>query len=314
MPDSSWSRDAASRAESALARLSPGGLVLWRQLRRWLVGVPSDPLPSRADPRVLTRMRVRTTRTQPLGVADLIDVLLVLAAVAADNDPLDAPIVDLWRSYIEGTIAGEERRHPLLEHWFMDPHGRILAKVVSSMRNYLRVGLYWWERSGIPRRWMLEAKGVSRARLARYLLTQFGGFRPAWSSHLPALPPNRHLTRDDFVASHVEMATLIRRTPEILGIASASWYYDPAIEDVSPHLAFAGEIVREGGGMIFEVKPDESTIESALASSADRRSFAKAGRYRPRLYARVWGRRAFLEWAARQQGWQMSMVLGGEAS
>jgi hypothetical protein len=182
------------------------------------------------------------------------------------------------------------------------------------MRNYLRVGLYWWERTGIPRRWMLEAGGISRIRLGRYLLTQFGGFRPVWSSHLPVLPPHRHLTRDDFVATHLEMAVLVRRMPEILGIASASWYYDPAIEEVSPNLAFAGDIVREGGGMIFEMKPDESTVESALASSAHRRAAVELGRYRPRRFARVWGRRAFLAWAVSQPGWQMSLALTGEAS
>lgn len=314
MPYQPWCLDATCRAESALAEISPGGLVLWRQLHRWLVGRPGDPVPPRGDIRVLTRTRIQSTRSQPPGVTDLLDALLVLAAVEADDEPRDAPILALWRPFIESTIAGDEGRHPLLDHWFIEPRGPILTKVLASMRTYIRIGLYYWERCGIPRRWMVEAKGIPRARLARYLLTQFGGFGPAWSTHLPELPPNRHLTREDFIATHLEMAAVMRRTPEILGIVSASWYYDPALEEVSPHLSFAGEVVREGGGILFEVRPDESTVESALARSAERRVAAKEGRYRPKRFARVWGRSAFLAWAERQPGWQMSLALEGIAS
>jgi hypothetical protein len=313
VPDSTWNNEAGARAETALAALSPEGLLLWRHLRRWLLGAPGDPLPSRADPRILTQTRIRATRTLPRGAAELIDVLLVLAALGADRDGRDASIHEIWRSFADATLAGEERRHPLLVHPDLQPSGRYLGRVLASMRSYLRIGLYWWERSGVPRRWLVEAKGISRARLASYLFTQVGGFKPVWSSHLPALPPNRHLTQEDFVASHLGIAVLMLHTTEVLGIASASWYYDPAIEEVTPHLAFAARIVRENGGILFEVRPDESTVEGSLGRSADRRRAAEEGRYRPRHFARIWGRAPFLAWAERQPGWQASLALAGEA-
>ncbi|HET9951625.1 MAG TPA: hypothetical protein VFS09_07520 [Candidatus Eisenbacteria bacterium] len=309
MPDRSWSGDLSGRAESALAALSPEGLVLWRQLRRWLLGAPGDPLPPRADPRVLTRTRIRVTRTLPYGAGDLLDILLFLAALEDGEEPNYETLAGLWRPYAEAILDGEELRHPLIDHAAIVPVTRPLASVVSSMRGYFHIGIYWWERSGIPRRWILQARGASRTKLARHLLTRFGGFRPVLSNHLPVLPPGMRFTEEAFVHAHVEIARLLRGAPDLLGLVSASWYYDPAVGDLSPHLAFLPRIVAENGGLLIEVPMDRDMREHALMGSRVRREAAEKGLYRVRNYARIWGRAPFLAWAERQQGWQMSMRM-----
>ncbi|HEU4333583.1 MAG TPA: hypothetical protein VFT32_03735, partial [Candidatus Eisenbacteria bacterium] len=84
---------------------------------------------------------------------------------------------------------------------------------------------------------------------------------------------------------------------------------DPALEGISPHLAFLHRIVTENGGIIFEIPEEPYTREHALVSSGTRRAAEAAGRYTPRNFARIWGRDTFLSWAERQQGWQIPLAI-----
>jgi len=309
MPDHEWIARARARAGEALHAISPDAAILARQLRRWLLGAPGDPLQGPRDPRVLTKTRIRATRTLPHGAAELIDALLFLHALDAEPEPRRDDLIDAWHPYIEAVLAGREAPNPTIEHARIPVRGRALSAVIASMRRYFRIGLYWWEETGIPRRWMLEARGSSRLRLARYVLTRLGGFKPIWSTHLPQLPSGTHLTEAAFRHAHLEAARLLEHAPEIRGIASASWYYDPAMEDVSPHMAFARRIVVEHGGLTFEVPLQPATRDQALAASRARRSAAERGLYQPRNIARVWGRDPFLAWAKRQEGWQLPLAI-----
>jgi hypothetical protein len=253
---------------------------------------------------------VRATRSLPLGAVDLLDVLLFLHAIDAEPELRRDDHLDLWRPYVEAVLSGTEGSNPTLAGDRIPASGRGLAAHLASLRAYFRVGVYWWERTGIPRRWIVQAEGASRLRLARYVLTQLGGFRPVWWSHLPQLPAGRHLTPDAFLHAHVEVARRLQHAPEIRGIASASWYYDPALHVVSPHLGFLRDTVAQNGGLLFEVPRDSMTREHALATSRARRGAAASGLYEPRNFARVWGRSPFLAWSERQEGWQLSMTIG----
>lgn len=309
MPDDRWIRTARDEATKALAALSPTGAQLERQVRRWLLGAPADPLRPRRDPRVLTRTRVRATRTLPHGASELLDVLIFLHAVDAESEPYRDDLLDAWRPYVDAILGGDEARNPTLEHPAIPVRGRGLSAVVASMKGFFRVGLYWWEQTGIPRRWLIQARGTQRARLARYVLTRVGGFKPIWSNHLPQLPPGRHFTEDAFLHAHLEAARLLRHAPAIIGIASASWYYDPSLEEISPHLAFLHRTVAANGGILFEIPAEPYTREHALSGSRARRAAEAAGRYTPRNFARIWGREMFLSWAERQQGWQIPLAI-----
>lgn len=309
MPDDRWIRTAREEAARSLEALSPEGALLERQLRRWLLGTPGDPRKPARDHRVLTRTRIRATRHLPHGVPELLDALLFLHALDAESEPRRDDLLDAWKPYVDAVLAGDETRDPMLEHPAIPVRGRALAAVVESMKRYFRIGLYWWEQTGIPRRWMIQARGTPRARLARYLLTRVGGFKPVWSNHLPQLPPGKHFTEDAFLHAHVEAARLLRHSPGILALASASWYYDPAMESVSPHLGFLHRTVTSNGGLVFEIPAEPYTREHALASSDARRAAEAAGRYTPRNFARIWGRDAFLSWAERQQGWQIPLAI-----
>lgn len=270
------------------------------------------PLRGRGDSTVvaaLTRERIAATRSLSADVADAIDALLVARSLESVAAPQRAPLIRAWLPFLKAVIEGVYAPNPAVHDPRMEQRSPALGPLFASMRTYFRVGLYWCERAGIPRRWILQAPGRQRIRLAQYIGTRLRGFKPIWQTHLPKQATGVHLTEREFVRSHLEIARALRREPSIRGIASSSWYYDPEIGAVSPHLGFIRELLEANGCFVFEIPCDEAMTQSALyASHARQRAYAE-GRYRPRDFARLWSRDALLRWAERQPGWQLEIAI-----
>jgi hypothetical protein len=66
---------------------------------------------------------------------------------------------------------------------------------------------------------------------------------------------------------------------------------------VSPRLRFLGEILDAGGCLRFELPTDEKVVTNALHASRSRRKAHAAGRYHPRAFGRLWGRKQILRWS-----------------
>jgi hypothetical protein len=179
------------------------------------------------------------------------------------------------------------------------------------MRLYFCVGLYWCERSGLPRRWFFETKGRDRLRFARYWMREVRALRPLYTTHLPPIEQGRHLTEEQFVSDHIEMARHMALEPRVRGLRSASWFYDPSVPKVSQHLAFIGSILDSGGCIRFQLPTPPSAIEDALGTSRRRREAYAAGTYRPRVFGRLWSRERFLRWAGAAE---LTRVLGANIS
>lgn len=274
------------------------------RMLRVLLAVPAD---RAADPAVvspITRDRIRVTRTHGSAVADLVDARLVLDVLGASDEPRRGDLLAIWAPYIEGAAAGAYTPNPALFQPPQPARSPAFRALLTTMHSYFRAGSWWCERSGIPRRWLLDARGVSRIRLARYIGTAMGGFRPVWQTHLGPLGAGEHLTEPFYVRSHLEIARALARHPSVRGIASSSWYNDPDLTPVSPRLAFVSRILAGNGCLCFEVPIDEAMRESALRTSRTRREAHERGAYTPRSYARLWGRADMLRWAAAQPDWQ----------
>lgn len=268
------------------------------------------PLRKRTDSTVaaLTRERIAATRALSPDVAEAIDAVLVARSLESAAAPERAPLIRAWLPYLKAVLDGVYAPNPAVYDPRME-RSALLGPLFASMRAYFRVGLYWCERAGIPRRWIVQAPGRQRIRLAQYIGIRLRGFKPIWQTHLPKQPEGVHLTEREFTRSHLEIARALRRQPGIRGIASSSWYYDPEIAAVSPHLGFIRELLEPNGCFVFEIPCDEGMSESALyASRARQRAYAE-GRYRPRSFARLWSRDALLGWAERQAGWQLEIAI-----
>ena len=281
------------------------------RIERMTEQLADAPLRKRTDSTVvaaLTRERIAATRTLSPDVAEAIDAVLVARSLESATAPERAPLIRAWLPYLKAVIDGVYAPNPAVYDPRME-RSALLGPLFASMRAYFRVGLYWCERAGIPRRWIVQAPGRQRIRLAQYVGIRLRGFKPIWQTHLPKQPEGVHLTEHEFVSSHLEIARALRRQPGIRGIASSSWYYDPEIADVSPHLGFIRELLETNGCFVFEIPCDEAMSESALYASRARQRAHAEGRYRPRAFARLWSRDALLRWAERQPGWQLEIAI-----
>lgn len=257
----------------------------------------------------LTRERIDATRVLSGETADAIDALLVARSLQETGGSEGERLLRAWLPYLSAVATGHFAPNPALLDPQMDRRSLDLRPLLASMRDYFRVGAFWCERNGIPRRWIVQVAGGQRIRLAQYVAVRLGGFKPIWQTHLPKQPLGVHLTRELFVRSHLEIARALRRQEHIRGIASSSWYYDPEIAAVSPNLSFIREILAPNGCFVFEIPCDEPMHQNAIYASRERQQAVAEGRYKPRAFARLWSRDAFLRWAESQPGWQLELAI-----
>jgi hypothetical protein len=279
------------------------------RILRALLAVPAG---KAADPRFIapiTRERILVSRTHGSALADLVDAHLVLDLLEVSEEPSRDDLLSIWGPFLEGVAASAYAPNPAIFTPRQPVHSVSFRAFAATMRSYFRAHLYWCERTGIPRRWLLNAHGVSRLRVAQHIAVGMGGFRPVWQTHLPPLPPGEHLLESAYVRSHLEIARALPRHPAIRGIASSSWYYDPDVAAVSPHLEYIPRLLAGNGCLCFEVPNDDAMRESALRTSRTRRIAHGRGEYTPRAYARLWSRAAILRWAEKQPGWQLALAV-----
>ena len=125
-----------------------------------------------------------------------------------------------------------------------------------------------------------------------------GGFRPYFEVHV------HKLYLDEFnEAGRNECyrccADLYALHPEVLGMIGGSWFYDPAVAAISPHLAYLRTVPQAGGARVLFVSHDAQAVANATATSSTRRALHAAGRYQPASWTLVWARRDQLAWSRR---------------
>jgi len=96
---------------------------------------------------------------------------------------------------------------------------------------------------------------------------------------------------------YVDVADLLEADPGRAGMISTSWFFDPALADVSPRLSYLIDIPRSGGAKIVRHKSTDFDVASATATSPTRRARYEAGEYAPVAYTFVWERSDLLKWA-----------------
>lgn len=95
------------------------------------------------------------------------------------------------------------------------------------------------------------------------------------------------------------IAALLVRHADVRGLVGTSWFYDPQLETVSPHLAYLRKRPLERGAFLVRNGTTDYDIRSATAKSATRKRLHDAGKYTPVSYTLLWPREALDEWARR---------------
>jgi hypothetical protein len=162
------------------------------------------------------------------------------------------------------------------------------------------VGLHHIEVGGVPRRLLFSGGGAQIWRAAS-LLAGAGGWAPFYVSHFThGIKPWAFLmayTPDALATWHRNAAECLRMNPRIRGLLATSWWYDPQLTRVAPHLSFLREGSLEHGAILLRAGSSAGARAYAVANSPERRRLYEAGEYLPVSYAVAWTRDALLKWA-----------------
>lgn len=170
-----------------------------------------------------------------------------------------------------------------------------LARVVTLRR--FPGGQFHWEVSGVPRSFFFKAGTSASFSLARFILGKTKGLFPFWEIHVNARRriPSAILEKEAD-ASYRSMAENLLHHPEIRGMMTASWLFDPRLGAVSPRLAWIHRNLAARGAGFFdiEVAPENAGF---LVGSQERQIAYRQGAYRPSTTLVLWPRSAILAWA-----------------
>lgn len=227
---------------------------------------------------------------------------LLACLLSAVRDALEAPLL--------ARLPARVRAHQLRQFARIAEHGEgflpyclldgdVFLKEfgLATLRLYAGASSVIDPRSGIGR--SLLFKGGALGLPARaWLIARAGGFKPYFEIHV------HKLYQDEFNEEGRNecyrcCADLYALHPEVLGMIAGSWFYDPAVEFISPHLGYLRKVPEAGGARVLFVSHDEQAVKNATATSEKRRALHAAGQYRPASWTLVWARRDQLAWSRR---------------
>lgn len=228
------------------------------------------------------------------GFADYL--LLVLASLIADFDRRFASsalgdafrpefVRNFSRMLTTALRAGHTQRARLDNDIFLKDLGigrMLLVPCVSHLM---------FRQSGVPRRAVLTSVGWgSRLRLLATVAAELGGFAPMIENHVhPAML--EHFNAEGRERCLRLVCALFEAWPDSRGLMGTSWYYDPALAAISPHLAYLHEVPAAQGAQFFDMGASAASTADATVRSAHRRSLLETGRYQPRAWMMLWAKK-----------------------
>ena len=104
------------------------------------------------------------------------------------------------------------------------------------------------------------------------------------------------LNLESLVGAQQREAEFVAQNPSLVGVCGVTWFFDPVVAEISPHLSYLRDQVFASGGELFAVGTDATTIAHATATSRTRRRLYDEGRYTPQKFLWVWRRAELLRW------------------
>ena len=152
--------------------------------------------------------------------------------------------------------------------------------------------------SGVPRSILFRGGLQQFVRCTRFFLLKGSGFRPWYESHWDRRLI-RSFTPPDYDQCYLRIAELLELNPAIKGMMGSSWWFDPALESISPNLTFLRKIPLDNGAQLFRVGTNAAATQTAIHLSVERKRLYDSGKYLPTTYLLAWARTDLLEWAHR---------------
>ena len=91
-------------------------------------------------------------------------------------------------------------------------------------------------------------------------------------------------------------AQILKVKKEVKGVFGATWFYDPAIERISPELYYIRKLIEKIGGEFFLVGSSEDDKKNAFFASNARKKSYEEGKYVPTSYMAIIKRDSLLRY------------------
>lgn len=98
--------------------------------------------------------------------------------------------------------------------------------------------------------------------------------------------------------SYLRVAELLSKRPDHRGLTGTSWYFDPQVTLISPHLSYLRNSLLERGAAFMRHTTGPEHVERATATSRTRSRLYREGKYIPVCYSLIWPRSELLAWAS----------------
>jgi hypothetical protein len=144
----------------------------------------------------------------------------------------------------------------------------------------------WWPRSGLSARSVLSAGPAAAA----YVFIRCGGRQPFMEGHTHDPMAKAYWNESGWGEALRLAALALPSLPHLCGAFGTAWFYDPALKEVTPRLAFAQDLQVGRGAHRMRIGSNQAAIANATATSKDRRARYEAGTYLPTDYAVIWSR------------------------
>jgi hypothetical protein len=100
-----------------------------------------------------------------------------------------------------------------------------------------------------------------------------------------------------WTASFRRFGEVLALNPSVRGITGVSWFYDPAVCEISPNLAYIQQAQVANGAFRVRLGVNDADIQNATTRSPTRKRLYEEGVYRPTSYLLAWPRSPLLRWA-----------------
>ncbi|MEJ7804782.1 MAG: hypothetical protein WKG03_02530 [Telluria sp.] len=168
---------------------------------------------------------------------------------------------------------------------------------LASLRLYAAGAQLVDPRCGVPRSTVMK-EGLAHSLPKLLTMAGLGGFKPYFQIHTHSFNLDA-FHEAGWEECYLCCAELYQVHPEVLGMYGSSWFYDPALDTVSPRLAYLRSTPCNNGAALMFVVRGAEAIANATATSSSRRALYEQGTYLPANYMLIWGRDAQRAWAGR---------------
>lgn len=153
------------------------------------------------------------------------------------------------------------------------------------------------DKTGFRRRMLFSKKIGTLTSNMFYFMAKMGGFKPYYGIHVDMRYVKEYFSLEGWCRIYRNVVGCLKLNPEIKGMVGASWFYDPQLEEISPHLAHLRTIPEEYGGRVFRIGITERATRLAKANSMRRTDLFNKGKYVPLSYGIIWPRKGMIRWA-----------------